>query len=73
MGGKPIEALALLAIGYRGLSVSAASIGPVKAMTLATDLRLARAFVTGLLVEKTAGHSLRDALRTFAEDQGIPI
>ncbi|VFU10474.1 phosphoenolpyruvate--protein phosphotransferase [Methylocella tundrae] len=73
MGGQPIEALALLAIGYRGLSVSAASIGPVKAMTLATDLRLARAFVTGLLVEKTAGHSLRDALRTFAEDQGIPI
>lgn len=73
MGGKPIEALALLAIGYRGLSVSATSIGPVKAMTLATDLRLARAFIASWLGEKTSSHSLRDALRTFAEDQGIPI
>jgi phosphotransferase system enzyme I (PtsP) len=73
MGGKPLEALALLAIGYRGLSMSAASIGPVKAMTLATDLRLARSFVANLLDERASSQSVRDPLRQFAEDQGIPI
>jgi phosphotransferase system enzyme I (PtsP) len=73
MGGNPLDALALLALGYRGLSMSAAAIGPVKAMVLATDLRLARAFVANLLTEKTTSQRLRDALRGFAEDQGIPI
>jgi phosphotransferase system enzyme I (PtsP) len=73
MGGNPLDALALLALGYRGLSMSAAAIGPVKAMVLATDLRLARAFVANLLNEKPTNQRLRDALRGFAEDQGIPI
>ncbi len=73
IGGKPLEALALLAIGYRGLSMSAAAIGPVKAMVLATDLRLARTFIGNLLTEPSSGLKLRDALRQFAEDQGIPI
>ncbi|MGA2638069.1 phosphoenolpyruvate--protein phosphotransferase [Methylocella sp.] len=73
IGGKPLEALALLAIGYRGLSMSAAAIGPVKAMVLATDLRLARAFVANLIAETTSGPKLREGLRNFAEDQGIPI
>ena len=73
IGGKPLEALALMAIGYRGLSMSAAAIGPVKAMVLATDLRLARTFVGNLIAEPPHGPKLRDALRQFAEDQGIPI
>ena len=38
MGGKPLEAMVLLALGYRGLSMSATSIGPVKSMVLATNL-----------------------------------
>ncbi len=73
IGGKPLEALALLAIGYRGLSMSAAAIGPVKAMVLATDLRLARAFVANLIAETSSGTKLREGLRKFAEGQGIPI
>lgn len=73
IGGKPLEALALLALGYRALSMSAASIGPVKAMLLATNLGAAEAFVANLINEKTGRHSLRDKLRTFAEAQGIPV
>ncbi len=73
IGGQPLEALALMALGYRGLSMSAASIGPVKAMVLATDLRIARAFVANLLAERSSAPSLRDALRKFAEGQGIPL
>jgi phosphotransferase system enzyme I (PtsP) len=73
MGGKPLDALALLALGYRGLSMSAAAIGPVKAMVLATDLRLARAFVANFLKERTPGQNLRESLRGFAETHGIPV
>lgn len=73
MGGKPLEALALLAIGYRSLSMSAAAIGPVKAMILSADLRLARALVMARLNEKSTGSSLREGLAQFAEDHGIPI
>ena len=37
MGGKPLETMALIGLGYRGFSMSAASIGPVKAMLRALD------------------------------------
>ncbi|MGH6867822.1 MAG: phosphoenolpyruvate--protein phosphotransferase, partial [Methylocella sp.] len=73
IGGKPLEALVLLALGYRGLSMSAASIGPVKAMVLATNLSEAEAVVATLLKEATGGQSLRDKLRKFAKSQGIPV
>ncbi len=77
MGGKPLEALALLALGYRGLSMSAAAIGPIKAMILATDLRVVRGFVASLIGETASAEAgeetLRTTLREFAEHQGIPI
>ena len=73
MGGKPLDALALMAIGYRGLSMSPAAIGPVKAMILATDLGATEAFVRGLLERVDGGHSLRGSLADFAEAQGIPV
>lgn len=73
IGGKPLEAMALLAIGYRGLSMSAASIGPIKAMILATDIGKVETFVTSLISEMTGGHSLRERLRQFAEAHRIPV
>jgi phosphotransferase system, enzyme I, PtsP len=73
MGGKPLEAMALLALGYRGLSMSAAAIGPVKSMVLATNLSEAEAFVAALMEETRGGQSLRDKLRKFAKAQSIPV
>jgi phosphotransferase system enzyme I (PtsP) len=73
IGGKPLEAMVLLALGYRGLAMSAASIGPVKAMVLATNLGEAEDFVATLMKEATGGQSLRDKLRKFAKAQGIPV
>jgi len=73
IGGKPLESMVLLALGYRGLSMSAASIGPVKAMVLATKLSEAEDFVATLIKEATGGQSLRDKLRKFAKAQGIPV
>ena len=73
MGGKPLEAMVLLALGYRGLSMSATSIGPVKSMVLATNLAEAEEFVATLMEETRGGQSLRDRLRKFAKAQGIPV
>ena len=73
IGGKPLEAMVLLALGYRGLAMSAASIGPVKAMVLTTNLGEAEDFVATLMKEATGGQSLRDKLRKFAKAKGIPV
>ncbi|MDQ6867730.1 MAG: phosphoenolpyruvate--protein phosphotransferase [Pseudomonadota bacterium] len=73
IGGKPLEAMVLLALGYRGLAMSAASIGPVKAMVLATNLREAEDFVATLMKEAKGSQSLRDKLRKFAKAKGIPV
>ena len=73
MGSKPLDAMVLLALGYRGLSMSATAIGPVKSMVLATHLGEAEAFVATLMEEAKGGQSLRDKLRKFAKAQGIPV
>jgi len=73
IGGKPLEAMVLLALGYRGLAMSPASIGPVKAMVLATNLGEVEDFVATLMKEATGGQSLRDKLRKFAKAKGIPV
>ena len=73
MGGLPLEALALIAIGFRDLSMSPASIGPVKAMVLATDLSVAEGFLLPLLEAPEGGPSLRAKLHHFAESNHIPV
>ena len=73
MGGKPLEALVLVALGYRGLSMSPASIGPVKAAILATELGGLRDYLGGLLARIDGGHSLREPLRAFVTARGVPL
>jgi phosphotransferase system, enzyme I, PtsP len=73
MGGKPLEALALAAIGYRSLSMSPASIGPVKAALIAADIAETEAFLTPLICGHDGAPSLREHLREHAERSGIPV
>ncbi|MDB5594333.1 MAG: ptsP [Hyphomicrobiales bacterium] len=73
IGGRPLEAMALIGIGYRGLSMSAASIGPVKAMLLALDASEIAAHVGALIDAKTGAASIREELRAFAEAKGVPL
>ena len=72
LAGKPLSAIALAAMGIRDLSMSAASIGPVKAALLATDL----AELTGVLtaaIENDAGITdMQPVLREFADKNDIP-
>ena len=48
MASKPLEAMALIALGYRALSLSATALGPVKAMLLELDARKAEAMIAPL-------------------------
>ena len=71
MAGRPVEALALLAIGVRTLSMSPGAIGPVKAMIRSLDLKEATGFVTSVLARPD--RPLRETLRLFAADHAIEI
>jgi phosphotransferase system enzyme I (PtsP) len=73
MGGRPLEAMALIALGYRSLSMSPASIGPIKAMLLKLDVGRVAAELDTLLNLDGAGESLRPALEAFAARHDIPL
>jgi phosphotransferase system, enzyme I, PtsP len=68
---KPIGALALIALGYRSLSVTAAAVGPVKAMLLGLDALKASSILLPLLDAPSKGASLREKLEAFAAAEGL--
>ena len=71
MAGRPVEALALLAIGVRTLSMAPGAIGPVKAMVRSLDLKEATGFMNAALAQPD--RPLRETLRLFAADHAIEI
>ncbi|HIJ38232.1 MAG TPA: phosphoenolpyruvate--protein phosphotransferase, partial [Rhodospirillaceae bacterium] len=71
MAGRPLEAMALLGVGVRSLSMSAPSIGPVKAMVRSVFLPALEDYMSGLYA--LPDHSLREYLRAFALDHGVLI
>jgi phosphotransferase system, enzyme I, PtsP len=73
LAGKPIEALALMAIGMTRLSMSPPSIGPIKEMVLGLDLAPVKASVSAALLEGAVGVGIRDLLLEWAERQSLPI
>jgi phosphotransferase system enzyme I (PtsP) len=73
LGGRPLEAMVLMALGYRSLSMSPASIGPVKAMVLALELAEASDLVLPMLEERDGVGSLRPRIQAFAEKHDLPI
>lgn len=73
MGGRPLEAMTLTALGFRALSMSPASIGPVKAMVLKLDAGLLSNHLDELLRTKGHAESLRSDLQAFASLHGVPV
>ncbi|NBB82861.1 MAG: phosphoenolpyruvate--protein phosphotransferase [Alphaproteobacteria bacterium] len=71
MAGRPIEAMALLGLGFRRLSMSPAGVGPVKAMIRCVTLEGLAEYMTQLIGTPT--YSLRSNLRNYAQDHGIPF
>ncbi|HEV7275526.1 MAG TPA: phosphoenolpyruvate--protein phosphotransferase [Devosiaceae bacterium] len=73
LAGKPVEALALMAIGMTRLSMSPPSIGPIKEMILGLDLAPVRASVSAALLEGADGVGIRELLLEWAERQSLAI
>ncbi|MEO1720646.1 MAG: phosphoenolpyruvate--protein phosphotransferase, partial [Pseudomonadota bacterium] len=72
MGGNTIEAMALLGVGFRTISMAPASVGPVKSMCLSVDVSRVRDEIDRALLSNETG-SLRDRLRRFAETDSVEI
>jgi len=73
MASKPLGALALIALGYRSLSMSATGHGPVKAMILELDAKKAEAVMMPLLDAPSGSVSIREKLTEFAESEGLSL
>ncbi|HXA39727.1 MAG TPA: phosphoenolpyruvate--protein phosphotransferase [Phenylobacterium sp.] len=64
MAGRPLEAFALVALGFERLSMPPAGVGPVKQMVLSCDREAARRGVAALL--KSGAGSVRNEIETLA-------
>ena len=73
MASQPLGALALLAMGYRSLSLSATAHGPVKALILDLDIQKAADVMKPLLEAPSGSVSIRDKLKDFAEAEGLSL
>jgi phosphotransferase system enzyme I (PtsP) len=71
MAGNPLEAMALIGLGYRSISVAPASIGPVKAMILSLDAgRLAQRIESLMAAE---ADNMRSEIQRFAAEESVEI
>jgi phosphotransferase system, enzyme I, PtsP len=71
MAGRPIEAMALIGVGLRSISMAPAAVGPVKSMILALDEAKFRSFLEPLLARPDP--TLRPEIEVFARKHAIPI
>ena len=71
MAGRPLEAMTLIGLGLRSVSMAPASIGPIKAMILSLNAEKVTDCVEGLL--KDGAKDVRLTLQRFAEKQGVEI
>jgi phosphotransferase system enzyme I (PtsP) len=70
---RPLEALAVAAIGIGSISMAPAAVPGVKAALAATDLPAFQAFLDGLRRSEAAGASLRAPITAWARDHGVPF
>ena len=71
MAGRPIEAMALIALGYRSISMAPASIGPVKAMVLSANAQKLSKAVLELVGSNC--RNIRRELSDYAQRENIDI
>jgi len=71
MAGHPLDAMVLVGLGFRTLSMTPYAIGPVKAMIRSLDVAALVEFIQSLGDVPT--HSLRGKFHDFARDRNIAI
>lgn len=68
---RPLEALAVAAMGIPVVSMPPSAVPLVKATLRATDMGAFRAFLSGLRRAEGGGASLRGAIAAWAQDHGV--
>jgi phosphotransferase system enzyme I (PtsP) len=71
MGGRPLEALALLGLGIDRLSITPAAVGPVKAMIRSLDVGMLRAELPEMI--RMSSRSLRPVLDAWVSANAVEI
>lgn len=71
MAGNPLEAMVLIALGYRTLSASAQSLEAVKTMVPTLDTRQLVPYLVHLMSSRE--HSVRQRLESFAQDHQVNL
>jgi len=71
MAGNPVEAMALIGVGFRIISMPPSRLGAVRAMTRSLDVGALAAYLDTQV--NLPDHSLRQKLRAFAGDRGIVL
>jgi phosphotransferase system enzyme I (PtsP) len=73
LASNPLGALALVAIGYRSLSVAPSAIGPVKAMLLDLDAGKASKLLGPLIDSPASSVPIRERLKAFAAENNLQV
>jgi phosphotransferase system enzyme I (PtsP) len=71
MAGRPIEALALIGLGFRSISMAPACVGPIKSMILAVSAAEIERYVLDLVDH--GREDIRQRLTDFARAHDIPL
>lgn len=69
MGGRQLEALALLGLGFRRLSITPVSVGPIKELVRQVDLSEITEAMTAWL--SSPPDNMRETLKAWADERGI--
>ena len=73
LAGEPLSAMALLGVGYKSISMSPGSIGPVKEMVRSVDLGEVTRVVNEALDDLEPVQTLYEILRDHADSRGIVV
>ena len=65
--------MALVALGFRALSLTPSALGAVKAMLLELDVKKAETVLKPLIEQPIRDHSIRKRLEEFAAAEGLPL
>ena len=71
MAGHPLEAMALIGLGLRSVSMPPSAIGPVKSMVRSLDVAIVSHYLESLY--ELPDHSVRSKLSDFARDHQIVL
>jgi len=71
MAGFPIDAMTLIGIGFRNLSVVPSAVGPVKSMARSLNVGQLQQYLETIV--HLDDRSLREKLRGFARDHGVEV